>query len=66
VRDFWGWHRNFEVFRVRFQAEVAVFENWLRSEGVVETEQFLGAYYERFDDGSDEGLVLSEELGAKS
>jgi len=59
VRDFWGWHRDFEVFRARFQAEYERFGNWILSEGLVEKEQFLGAYYEKFDDGSDEDLVLS-------
>jgi hypothetical protein len=29
------------------------------SEGLIEKEQFLGAYYERKDDGGDEDLVLS-------
>jgi len=55
----WGWHRDFEVFRARFQAEYERFGNWILSEGLVEKEQFLGAYYEKFDDGSDEDLVLS-------
>ena len=59
VRDFWRWHRNFEVFRSRFQAEFERFENWLGSERVIEREQFLGAYYEKFEDGSEEDLVLS-------
>jgi len=59
VRDFWSWHRSFEVFRARFQEEFERFEEWLRSEGLTEREQFLGAYYEKFEDGSEEGLVLS-------
>ena len=59
VRDLWSWHREFEVFRSRFHAEVDRFELWLRSEGVIEREQFLGAYYEKFEGGSDEDLVLS-------
>jgi hypothetical protein len=59
VKDFWNWHRNFEVFRARFHAEIEHFENWLRSEKVIEKEQFLGAYYERFDDSGEEGLVLT-------
>jgi hypothetical protein len=57
VRDFWSWHRNFEVFRARFQAEFERFEEWLRSERLIEKEQFLGAYYEK--DGSEEDWVLS-------
>jgi hypothetical protein len=59
VRDFWNWHRSFEVFRVRFHAEFERFEDWLRSERLIEKEQFLGAYYEKFGDGSEEDLVLS-------
>jgi hypothetical protein len=59
VRDFWNWHRNFEVFRARFHAELEQFENWLRSERVIEREQFLGAYYEKFEGGSEQDLVLS-------
>jgi hypothetical protein len=59
VRDFWNWHRNFEVFRARFHAELEQFENWLRSERVIESEQFLGAYYEKFEGGSVQDLVLS-------
>jgi hypothetical protein len=60
VRDLWSWHRNFEIFRARFHAEFERFEEWLRSERLIEKEQFLGAYYERFkDDGSEEDLVLS-------
>ena len=59
VRDIWSWHRNFEVFRSRFQDDFEHFEQWLRSEWLVEREQFLGAYYEKFEDGDEEDLVLS-------
>ena len=59
VRDYWRWHRNFEVFRARFHYEIERFEEWLRSEVLIEKEQFLGAYYERPDDGSGEDGVLS-------
>ena len=59
VKDFWSWHRNFERFRTRYQIQFERFEEWLRSEKLIEKEQFLGAYYERFDNGSDDGLVLS-------
>jgi hypothetical protein len=59
VKDSWAWHRNFERFRDRFQAEFERFEQWLRSEGLTEKEQFLGAYYEKLDDGSGEDSVLS-------
>jgi hypothetical protein len=59
VRDLWAWHRDFERFRAEFHADVERFEEWVRSERVIEKEQFLGAYYERFDNGSEEGLVLS-------
>ena len=59
VRDFWNWHRNFEIFRSRFRDEFEQFENWIRFERLVEREQFLGAYYEKFEGGSEEDLVLS-------
>ena len=59
VKDSWAGHRSFERFRNRFQAEFERFEEWLRSEGLTEKEQFLGAYYEKLDGGSEEGLVLS-------
>jgi hypothetical protein len=55
VRDFWNWHRSFETFRARFQRDFERFENWIVDEGLIEREQFLGAYYERRDgDGEDE------------
>jgi len=59
VKDSWAWHRSFERFRDRFHAEFERFERWLRSERLIEKEQFLGAYYEKPDDGDGEGLVLS-------
>jgi hypothetical protein len=59
VRDIWSWHRNFEIFRARYQEDFERFEEWLRSEKVIEKEQFLGAYYEKPEDGNDEDLVLS-------
>jgi len=58
VKDSWMWHRNFECFRDRFHEKFEKFEQWLRSEGLIEKEQFLGAYYEKPDDGSEEDLVL--------
>jgi hypothetical protein len=59
VRDFWNWHRNFEIFRARFHREFEEFENWIRCERLIERERFLGAYYEKFEGGSEQGLVLS-------
>jgi hypothetical protein len=59
VRDFWSWHRNFEIFRARFHAEFEQFENWVRYEKLIEREQFLGAYYEKFEGGSEQDLGLS-------
>jgi len=60
VRDFWSWHRNFEIFRARFHAELERFEHGLLSRGLIEREQFLGAYYEKFDEGGgkDSGFGL--------
>jgi len=45
VRDFWSWHRAFEIFREKFQAEHERFEQLISAEGLVERQQFLGAYY---------------------
>jgi hypothetical protein len=59
VKDSWMGHRDFERSRDRMQAEFGKFESWLRVEGLIEKERFLGAYYEKFDEGSEEGLVLS-------
>jgi hypothetical protein len=59
VKDFWSWHGSFEVFRARFHLELEHFEVWLRSNGLVEKEQFLGAYYESSEGGSEEDLVVS-------
>ena len=58
VKDFWDWHRNFETFRTRFQRDYERFENWIVAEGLIEKEQFLGAYYERrSEDGDEDELV---------
>jgi hypothetical protein len=59
VRDCWAWHRDFEIFRSRSQMEFEQFESWILSSGLIEKEKFLGAYYEKSDGGSEEGLVLS-------
>jgi hypothetical protein len=59
VRDLWSWHREFESFRDRFQLEFERFEELLRTEILVERQEFLGAYYEKSDDGNEEDLVLS-------
>jgi hypothetical protein len=58
VKDFWAWHRNFERFRCQRQADFERFESWVVSEGLIEKEQFLGAYYEK-SDGDEQDLVLS-------
>ena len=59
VKDFWSWHRNFEVFRARFQSEFERFESWIAVRRLIQKEQFLGAYYEKFEDDGQEDLVLS-------
>ncbi len=58
VKDFWNWHRNFETFRGRFQQEFEQFESWIVSERLIEKEQFLGAYYERKNEGGDEDELV--------
>ena len=59
VKDFWSWHRNFEIFRARFKPEFEQFLDWVVSERLIEKEEFLGAYYEKFEDGDERDLVLS-------
>jgi len=56
VRDFWIWHLGFELFRERFAAEFERFERLILSEGLVEREQFVGAYYEKAP-GDEDDLV---------
>jgi len=46
VTDYWGSHLEFEAFRERFAAEVERFSRLLQTEGVVENETLLGAFYE--------------------
>jgi hypothetical protein len=58
VRDLWTWHRDFERFRSRFQAEYERFGSWVLSEGVVEKEEFLGAYYERASGEEDSSVSV--------
>jgi Lon protease-like protein len=45
VRDFWSWHRGFEVFRERYSEDFARFDREILEE-FVEKQEFLGAYYE--------------------
>ncbi len=59
VRDFWSWHRDFEIFRSRQQARYERLESWVFAERLVERELFLGAYYE---DGGDEDRSLLTEV----
>ncbi|MCU1303110.1 MAG: hypothetical protein JWQ87_3394 [Candidatus Sulfotelmatobacter sp.] len=56
VKDFWNWHRNFESFRARFHVECERFENWVRADGIVKSEQLLGMYYEELG-GEDESVL---------
>ncbi len=50
VRDFWSWHRGFEIFRERFSEDFAQFDREIVEE-LVEKQEFVGAYYEA--DGDD-------------
>jgi hypothetical protein len=58
VRDFWSWHRDFEIFRGRQQVCYERFESWIEAEKLVERQQFLGAYYE--DKPGDEDELVPE------
>jgi hypothetical protein len=50
VRDFWTGHRGFEIFRERYSEQFSRFDQEIL-EGLVEKQQFVGAYYEA--DGDD-------------
>jgi hypothetical protein len=50
VRDFWTWHRGFEIFRERFAEGFVEFDRQIVEE-LVEKREFVGAYYEA--DGDD-------------
>jgi len=58
VRDFWRGHREFETFRERHSEGFAEFDRQVVCE-LVEREEFVGAYYEKPEDGSEQDLVLS-------
>jgi hypothetical protein len=58
VRDFWAWHRSFENFRSRFKSEYERFGSWILSDGLIEKEQFLGAYYEKIGGEEDDSVVI--------
>jgi hypothetical protein len=50
VRDFWSWHRGFEVFRERFAEDFGRFDREVTDE-LAEKQEFVGAYYQA--DGDD-------------
>jgi hypothetical protein len=58
VKDFWSWHRGFEVFRERFSEDFVEFDRQV-VDGLIEKQEFVGAYYEKPDDGSEQDSVLS-------
>ena len=45
VRDYWIWHRRFEIFRERFSEDFAQFDRQVVDE-LIERQEFVGAYYE--------------------
>jgi hypothetical protein len=58
VKDFWSWHRGFEKFREQHAEDFAEFDRQV-IEGLIEKQEFVGAYYEKPDDGREQDLVLS-------
>jgi len=52
------WHRDFENFRSQFQSEYERFGNWIVSDGLIEKEQFLGAYYEPLGGEEDNSVLI--------
>jgi hypothetical protein len=57
VLDYWLSHESFEDFRQRYQLEYEKFSRLIASEGLVERETLLGAFY-RGDSDFDEGIDL--------
>ena len=53
VRDFWWSHREFEVFRARFAADLERFHALLVSEGIVSRFEVVGTYYDERGDGDN-------------
>jgi hypothetical protein len=49
VRDFWGGHRGFEIFRERVAEGFAEFDRQVVDE-LVEKQEFVGAYYDNDGD----------------
>ncbi len=45
VRDFWSWHRGFEIFREQYAEDFARFDREIVEE-LVEKQEFVGAFYE--------------------
>jgi len=58
VRDYWASHQSFEDFRSRFQSEYERFGSWVLSDGLIEKEQFLGAYYEGLGGEEDNSVLI--------
>jgi hypothetical protein len=55
VLDFWTSHVEFEAFRERFAAETVSFRRLLFAVGLLQKEEWLGAYYTGESDYWDEG-----------
>jgi len=53
VADVWGSHREFEIFRTRFEADLKRFHSRLLSEGIVSKYEVVGTYYDERGDGDD-------------
>ena len=45
VRDFWSWHRDYEMFRERNSESLTEFERQIVV-GLIEGQEFVGGYYE--------------------
>jgi hypothetical protein len=54
VRDFWKTHRDFELFRERMSADLEKFDRLIELEGLIEKQEFVGAYYEKRPGDEDE------------
>ena len=45
VRDFWSWHRDYEVFREQYSEDLAEFERQI-VDRLIARQEFVGGYYE--------------------
>ena len=58
VLDSWRSHLEFEGFREKFSTEVEKFNLLLSSEGLVDRQELVGAYYASDDDRGEDAVPM--------